>query len=205
MTWHQWHHTALIARRTGLSATCASWNAFSLHARQPISAARFGRGEKRNVTPGFRPIRSCCRTDPSRTSAASQGSDRRLRSARRRRGASQRRRRDRRRAARNVAADEGQDRGPPRDERGREVPNTRYRRGREASPAARVPRGRACLRRTSEPGLPRQADRTLARDATKSPQNRVYARENSPFSTLFVGYNLSNATELLTWRSSRAR
>src|SRR5690349_6329500 len=52
MTWHQWHHTALIASSTGLSATCASWNAFSPHGRHPISAARFGRGEKRNVNAG---------------------------------------------------------------------------------------------------------------------------------------------------------
>src|SRR2546428_3177446 len=48
MTWHQWHQTALIASSTGLSVTCASWNARSPHGRHAISAARFGRGEKWN-------------------------------------------------------------------------------------------------------------------------------------------------------------
>src|ERR671934_2135318 len=55
MTWHQWHHTALIARRIGFSEACASWNAFSPHVRQAISDARLGRGENRNVV---RPSRS---------------------------------------------------------------------------------------------------------------------------------------------------
>src|SRR5689334_22313108 len=49
MTWHQWHHTALIASKTGTSRRLASAKASSPHSRHSISLARFGRGEKRNA------------------------------------------------------------------------------------------------------------------------------------------------------------
>src|SRR5207249_11716139 len=48
MTWHQWHHTAEMDSRMGRSVRRASSNAASDHGRQPISAARFARGEKWN-------------------------------------------------------------------------------------------------------------------------------------------------------------
>jgi hypothetical protein len=48
MTWHQWHQTAEMLRRIGRSSVLACSNASALHSRQPISAARLGRGEKWN-------------------------------------------------------------------------------------------------------------------------------------------------------------
>src|SRR5438093_6788633 len=71
MTWHQWHHTALIASSTGLFVSRASPNAATPHERHGISFARLGLGEKRNsLTPVFRPARSCCRTDRTHAQAA---------------------------------------------------------------------------------------------------------------------------------------
>src|SRR5579864_7597884 len=48
ITWHQWHHTAEIESRIGLSSRVARANASAPHGIPAISAARFGRGEKRN-------------------------------------------------------------------------------------------------------------------------------------------------------------
>src|ERR1700729_3517707 len=48
MTWHQWHQTAEIERRIGLSSSTARAKACGPHGSQAISPARFGRGEKRN-------------------------------------------------------------------------------------------------------------------------------------------------------------
>src|SRR5579884_545764 len=46
ITWHQWHQTAEIARRIGLSSACAWAKVAASQGRQAISCARFGRGEK---------------------------------------------------------------------------------------------------------------------------------------------------------------
>src|SRR5579884_1762605 len=46
ITWHQWHHTAEIESRIGLSSRRARSNASCPHSSQPISCARFGRGAK---------------------------------------------------------------------------------------------------------------------------------------------------------------
>src|ERR1700674_1674938 len=57
MTSHQWHQTAEMPSRIGLSSTRAAVNAASPHSCQPISAARLGRGEKwKPLTPAPRSL-----------------------------------------------------------------------------------------------------------------------------------------------------
>src|SRR5438105_9543111 len=48
MTWHQWHQTAEIESRIGLSSLLARSKASSDQGCQLISLARLGRGEKWN-------------------------------------------------------------------------------------------------------------------------------------------------------------
>ena len=47
MTWHQWHHTADMESRMGLSSAWAFSKAASSHSCQFISLALLGLGEKR--------------------------------------------------------------------------------------------------------------------------------------------------------------
>src|SRR5215472_101188 len=57
MTWHQWHQTAEIASRMGLSSALARSNASADHGCQWISSARLGRGEKWNSdSPSLTPL-----------------------------------------------------------------------------------------------------------------------------------------------------
>src|SRR2546430_11459976 len=60
MTWHQWHQTAEIDSRMGLSSAAATANASSDQGCHPISAARFGRGEKWNSLTGPGYVVSAC-------------------------------------------------------------------------------------------------------------------------------------------------
>src|SRR5438309_9725156 len=53
MTWHQWHQTAEMLSRIGLSLVRASSKAAASQGRQLISAARFGRGEKWKSLMGY--------------------------------------------------------------------------------------------------------------------------------------------------------
>ena len=68
-TWHQWHHTAARLRKSGLCAALASSNAAGPNARHWISAAWFGRGEKRSTVGGG------ARCDAARISAMARAFD----------------------------------------------------------------------------------------------------------------------------------
>src|SRR5207247_10219461 len=88
------------------------------------------------------------------------------------------------------------------DARALSRPRTRCRRDPLTSTAVRSPPDRARPRRTAERALPRQADRTPARDARKSPTARVEAAKMTCLSALsWATLWCVTRREVHAWRS----